>query len=347
MARKSPSPRVRLWPPAVVLAVVYALAIGADFVAPYDYFAQNRSLPFAPPARLHFVDPAGNWHLIPFIHPLVERPGSYGEYVEDRSRIYPLRFFLEVPSGQRGFQRWNRRLFGVDEPARLCLLGTDGYGRDQLSRLLYGARISLFAGLLAGGLAVALGLALGAVAGYYGGWIDELLMRGAELCMTLPWLYLLLAVRAFLPLHITPVEAFLLLIAIIGLIGWARPARLIRGVVLSAKERDFVRAARGFGGGDLYLLRRHVLPQTFAVALTQIALLVPQYTLAEVTLSFLGLGVAEPVPSWGNMLATLQQYHVMVSYWWMFFPAVALIGVILSYHHLATVVQKRLGVVTL
>ncbi|MCP4661847.1 MAG: ABC transporter permease, partial [bacterium] len=320
MAPKSASKRGRLWPPAVVLVTVYALAIGADFVAPYDYFAQNRSLPFAPPARLHFVDPAGNWHLIPFIHPLVERPGSYGEYVEDRGRIYPVRFFT----------RGSRRLFGVEEPARICLLGTDGYGRDQLSRLLYGARISLFAGLLAGGLAVALGLGLGAVAGYFGGWIDELLMRAAELCMTLPWLYLLLAVRAFLPLHITPEQAFLLLIAIIGLIGWARPARLIRGVVLSARERDFVHAARGFGAGHLYLLRRHVLPQTFAVALTQLALLIPQYTLAEVTLSFLGLGVAEPMPSWGNMLATLQQYHVMVSYWWMFFPALALIGVILS-----------------
>ncbi len=337
MASKSASTRGRLWPAAVVLVTVYALAIGADFVAPYDYFAQNRSLPFAPPTRLHLVDPAGNWHLIPFIHPLVDRPGHYGEYVEDRDRIVAVRVF---PAG-------TGRLFGVEESARICLLGTDGYGRDQLSRLLYGARISLFAGLLAGGLAVVLGLGLGAVAGYYGGWIDELVMRTAELGMSLPWLYLLLAVRAFLPLHVTPQEAFLLLIAIIGLIGWARPARLIRGVVLSARERDFVRAARGFGAGDLYLLRRHVLPQTFPVVLTQLALLVPQYTLTEVTLSFLGLGVAEPMPSWGNMLATLQQYHVMVSYWWMFIPAAALIAVVLSYHQLATVLQKRLGVVTL
>ena len=136
----------------------------------------------------------------------------------------------------------------------------------------------------------------------------------------------------FLPLHISPVQAFVLLIAVIGLVGWAHaPARLVRGIVLSAKERGYVTASWGFGASDFYLLRRHILPQTRGVLLTQAALLIPQYILAEVTLSFLGLGVGEPYPSWGSMLANLQQYHVLVSYWWMFFPGLALIPIFVSY----------------
>ena len=133
----------------------------------------------------------------------------------------------------------------------------------------------------------------------------------------------------------------LLLVAVIGVLGWPRTALLVRGVVLSERERDYVHAARGFGASELYLLRRHVLPRSFSVVATQLTLLVPQYILAEVTLSFLGLGVGEPAPSWGNLLAVLQQYHVLVSYGWMFAPAVALFAVVLAFQLLADAVQKR------
>jgi peptide/nickel transport system permease protein len=227
----------------------------------------------------------------------------------------------------------------VDEPARLFLLGTDGYGRDQLSRLLYGGRLSLLAGLLATALSLGLGVMLGALAGFYGGWVDEVLMRATELFLALPWLYLLFAIRAFLPLEISAEQAFLLLIAVVGVVGWARPARLVRGVVLSARQRPFVQVARGFGASDFYLLRRHVLPQAFSVILTQAALLAPQYVLAEVALSYLGLGVGEPTPSWGNMLAALQQYHVLASYYWMFLPGLAMVPLFLGYHLLAEAVR--------
>jgi len=150
-------------------------------------------------------------------------------------------------------------------------------------------------------------------------------MRVAELFVALPWLYLLLALRAFLPLSVSPLRAFFLIIVVVGAVGWARPARLVRGVVLSAKERDYVRAARGFGAKNNYLLQRHILPQTASVILTQAAILVPQFVLAEMTLSFLGLGVPEPVASWGSLLASLQQYSVLVSYWWMYMPALAIV----------------------
>src|SRR2546429_5045307 len=219
--------------------------------------------------------------------------------------------------------------------------GSDAYGRDSLWGFLYGGRVSVFAGLVGAGLTVLLGLCVGAAAGYYGGWRDDLLMRLAELFLALPWLYLLFALRAFLPLAVGPLEAFFLIVAVLGAVGWARLARLVRGVVLSAKERDFVRAARGFGATDGYLLRRHILPATSSVLLTQAAILVPQFILAEMTLSFLGLGVPEPVPSWGNLLSSLQQYSVLVSYWWMYLPALIMLPFFLGYLGLGSELQER------
>jgi peptide/nickel transport system permease protein len=166
-------------------------------------------------------------------------------------------------------------------------------------------------------------------------------MRLAELFLALPWLYLLFALRAFLPLAVSPLQAFFLIIAVLGAVGWARPARLVRGVVLSAKERDFVRAARGFGATSVYLLRRHILPEASSVLLTQAAILVPQFVLAEMTLSFLGLGVPEPVPSWGNLLSSLQQYSVLVSYWWMYLPAIIMMPFFLGYLGLGSELHEQ------
>jgi len=320
--------RSKIWLATGLLALLHGAVLAAGFVAPYDFAAQDRDLPYAPPSRLHFVDAQGKFHLRPFVYRWMEQPEGSGNYVADTSRAYDVHFLVGSRSGAR-------RLFGVNEPARIFLLGTDAYGRDQLSRLLYGGRISLLAGLLAAALTLGVGLLAGAIAGYCAGWLDGIIMRGAELFLALPWLYLLFAIRAFLPLHISPAQAFFLLVSVIGLVGWARPARLVRGVVLSAKERTYVLAARSFGGSDFYLLRRHILPQTLGVLLTQAAILIPQFILAEVTLSFLGLGVGEPVPSWGNMLATLQQYSVLASYWWMFLPGLALVPVFWMYHKLA------------
>ncbi len=285
-----------------LLLAAHAAVLFAPWIAPYDPALQNRDRPYQPPSELR----------------LWPRPSV----VED-GRAYAVRFFSQ---GQ---------LFAVDEPARLFLLGTDAFGRDQFSRLLHGGRISLGAGLLATAITLLLGSFAGALAGYYGGWTDDLLMRLAELFLALPWLYLLLGVRAFLPLSLEPAQAFLLLVAVIGLVGWARPARLVRGVVLSARERGYVIAARGFGASDFHLLRRHILPETAGMVLTQATLLAPRYVLAEVTLSFLGLGVGEPAPSWGNMLAAAQQYAVLVSYWWMLLPGVALVPVFTGYFLLA------------
>jgi peptide/nickel transport system permease protein len=326
----------------IVLLAAHLVVLSAGFVAPYDYSTQNRAFPYVSPTRIHFADTNGNWHWRPFVYRLMEGE-SFGSYAEDTSSSYPLRFFVTgEPYRLMGLVPMKTRLFGVEGDAHIFLMGTDGLGRDQFSRLLYGGRISLFAGLLAAALSLIWATVFGTVAGYYGKWVDEGIMRLAELFVALPWLYLLFAVRAFLPLHMAPSATFLLLVAVIGLVGWARPARLVRGIVLSARERNFVLAAANFGASDFYLLRRHILPQTWGVVLTQAALLAPLYILAEVTLSFVGLGVGEPTPSWGNLLASLQQYYVLDSYWWMLLPAVTLVPIFLAYFSLASALHERL-----
>jgi peptide/nickel transport system permease protein len=340
--------RRKLWGSLILLAAFHCLILFAGFFAPYDFATQNRDLTFAPPTHLHFVDEQGKFHARPFVYGLKSEPANPGAYVADPNERHPLRFFVQ---GSRyrfaGLFEAHLHFFGVEGPDPMFLMGSDAYGRDQFSRFLYGGQISLLAGLLAATLSVALGIVLGALSGFYGGWIDAALMRGGELFLALPWLYLLFAVRAAMPLRIAEWQVFLLLITVIGLIGWARPARLIRSVVLSAKERNFVLAARGLGASDLYLLRRHVLPQTYGVVLTQMTLLIPQYVLAEVTLSFLGLGVGEPMPSWGTLLATLQHYYVISSYWWMFLPTLLLIPLFLAYYTAADALQERLKSVPL
>lgn len=324
----------------IVLGVLHGVIACAGFFAPYDPLEQDREHPYAPPMRLHLTDTQGHFHLRPFFYPFRVREGSVDQYDEDITRATPLNFFSDRSAYRLlGLVPCRLHLFGTTGE-RVFLVGTDAFGRDQLSRILYGGQVSLLAGLLGAGVTLLFGLGIGAAAGYYGGWRDEVLMRLSELFLALPWLYLLLGLRAFLPLAVSPLEAFLLIVIVIGLVGWARPARLIRGVVLSVKERDFVRAARGFGAPDGYLLLRHILPETSSVLLTQAAILVPQYVLAEMTLSFLGLGVPQPLASWGNLLASLQQYSVLVSYWWMYLPAAAIVPFFLGYFGLSSALQE-------
>jgi peptide/nickel transport system permease protein len=323
----------------LALAALHLALLFTGFLAPCDPIAQDRDLPYAPPTRLHFRDTSGR-HLRPFVYAL--QPGPDG-YMEDRSQSFPVRLMVrENKYKLLGLVPLDWHLFGVDQPGKIALLGTDEFGRDEFSRVLYGGQISVAAGILATIVALTAGATFGVVAGYYGWIVEESLMGATELFLCLPWLYFLLGVRAFLPLHLSATRTFFLLTAVIGLIGWARPARLVRGIVLTARTRNYVLAAKGFGGSDFYLMRRHILPEVMSVLVAQAALLVPRYIAAEVTLSFFGLGVNEPTASWGNMLSVLQRYSVLVSYQWLLAPAVALVITSVIYGLLADALLSRL-----
>jgi len=321
---------------SLVFAVAHCAILFAGFFAPYSPVAQHREYAYAPPTRLHFVDARG-LHIRPFIYRSIPTRGEGFQYRDDHNSEYPVHFLARTSDGIH--------FVAVDAPANLFLMGSDGYGRDIFSRVLFGGRVSLLAAAVATLLSLLTGVALGGAAGHFGGVIDVVIMRGSELVLALPWIYLLLAIRAALPLHLDPTRTLILLAAVIGVMGWARPARLIRGAVLSARERPFVTAARGFGASEWYLLRRHVLPQTFGIIATQAVILTPQFIAAEATLSFLGLGIGEPVPSWGNMLSAFQQFQTVSSYWWLASPLVALVGISLTYFVLADALhQAKAGI---
>jgi len=316
---------------AIGVAAVYLVVLSAPFVAPYDPTAQHREHPLAPPTGIHFVDRDGHFHLRPFV---------LASGADGTARTSPVQFFTRR-SGASGDAPASLRLFAVDPPGDIFLFGTDTLGRDQLSRLLYGGRISLGAGLLAAALALSVGLLAGCVAGFFGGWIDTAVMGASDIFMALPWLYLLLAIRAALPLAVDPGRALLAIVLVIGIAGWARPARIVRGVVLSVRQRDFVAAAAASGASPARVLRSHVVPEAFSVALTQASILIPQYTLAEITLSFFGIGIGEPTPSWGTMIGAMLRQELGVAHWWLAAPAAALIGVSLLYHGTADALHRR------
>ena len=291
---------------------MHVAVLAAGFLGPYDPTEQNRALSLQPPMKIHFADDRGRLHARPLV-------------TAADGRRYPLRFFVAGARYRCLGLTSRTHLFGIDPPFRVFLLGSDEFGRDQLSRALWGGQISLATGWLAALLALGLGLGLGTIAGFFGGWRDMIVMRGADLFLALPWLYLLLSFREFLPLSLIPWTAALAIAVVIGIIAWARPARLVRGVVLSAKERDYVYAARGFGASSWRLISRHCLPETYGLMATQAALLVPQFILAEVTLSFVGLGVGDPAVSWGNLLSPIRQLSIIASAWWMLLPALVVV----------------------
>ncbi len=207
----------------------------------------------------------------------------------------------------------------------LNILGTDNDARDVFSRLVYGGRISLSIGLVGILISFPLGLMVGGISGYFGGWVDTVLMRLVEVIMTIPSIYLLVALGVILPVELSSAERFLLIILIISFIGWAGLARVIRGEVLSLKERTFVQASRSMGGRSLHIITRHILPQTATYVIISATLAIPGYIVAEAVLSLIGLGIQPPDPSWGNMLSAGTNASVLVLYPWLVWPPAALI----------------------
>ena len=320
---------------ALLLGLFYLLAAAAPFVAPYAPDEMDRGRFYHPPQRPHWRDAAGRLHARPFV--CATRPGPDAlEYREDPSRPLPLRFLVRgAPYRLLGLVPCDRHLFGVDAPERVNLLGTDPAGRDVLSRLLFGARVSLTVGLVGIAISFALGLLLGGLAGYLGGWADTLLMRASELLLCIPGLYLIIALRGLFPPGLPSHHVYLGIVAILALIGWAGLARVIRGMVLTIRETDYVAAAEALGMGRLRVLVRHVLPNTLSYVVVAATLAVPGYILGEVVLSFLGVGIQEPAASWGNMLQQARSLTVLTDFPWLLYaPGMAVFLTVMAFNFL-------------
>ena len=314
-----------------LLVVLYTVALFAPFLAPYAESDIDRDRFFHPPTPLRFVDEQGQWRG-PFVYGT--RAGADQSYEVDRSQRYPLRLF---PRGARyrllGLVPTDRHLFGVDRPGRIFLLGADDTGRDVWTRLLYGSQVSLTVGLVGIAISFSLGLLLGGVSGYFGGWVDTLIMRSTELLLSIPGLYLIVALRGVFPLDLPSQQTYLAIVAILSFIGWASLARVIRGMVLSLRQAEYVLAAQAMGASSLRVIVRHILPNTLSFTIVAATVAVPGYILGEVFLSFLGVGVQPPAASWGNMLIAARSERVLTSFPWMLLaPGVAILLTVMAFN---------------
>jgi peptide/nickel transport system permease protein len=291
---------------------------------------------YHPPTPLHWVDAGGKLHLWPFVHPTHITDQRRFTYTEDQSIAMPIHLFVKAsPYRLLGVLPMDRHLFGVRDPGRVFLLGADDQGRDVFTRLLFGAQISLTVGLVGIAISFTLGLLLGGISGYFGGWVDNVIMRCTELLLSIPGLYLLIALRAIFPANLTSQQIYLGIVAILAFIGWATLARVVRGMVLSIRRQEYVAAAEALGMSRLRVIARHILPNTMSFVIVAATISIPGYILGEVVLSFIGLGVQEPSASWGNMLKQAQNLRVLTSFPWMLFaPGVAIFVTVLAFNFL-------------
>ncbi len=313
----------------MILCVLYALALFAGFVAPYRYDLLDKERSFHPPTRLGFDG----------VHPAVQRyrkvsePATYQPIAGEFKR---LRFFL---SGEEyklfGLLPCRIHLFGTGDPeSPIFLLGADQFGRDVLSRVLYGSQISLSIGLIGISLSFSLGMLVGGLSGYIGGLTDTLTMRLCELIMSIPGLYLIMALRSVFPASLSSTWVYVLIIVILSFIRWASSARVIRGMALSIRERQFVLAAEALGQRRLKIVTRHILPGTFSYVIVAATLSVPYYILGEVVMSYLNVGIQEPEASWGLMLNAAQNYQYLQDYPWLLAPGGAIFLTVLAFNFL-------------
>lgn len=321
---------------AIVLLSFYLIVTFAEFVAPYSPYDQQLDGSLLPPTQIFWRNQQGQFigpHVYPTTQGTVDMNTGERELRIDRSKPAPIRLFVRG-SDYKLFSLipGNIHLFGTAGDANLNLLGTDDQARDQLSRLVYGGRISLFIGLIGIVISYPIGMIVGGISGYFGGITDSVLMRIVEVLMTLPTIYLLITLAGMLPEWGSTLR-FVMIVLITSFVSWAGLARVIRGQVLSLKEQSFVQAAKVMGGEPLYIILRHVLPQTATYLIISATLTVPSFILAEAVLSLIGLGIQQPDPSWGNMLSLATNASILVLQPWLVWsPAILIVVTILAFN---------------
>jgi peptide/nickel transport system permease protein len=321
---------------AIFLGILYTMIAFVEFLAPYNLHTRNVDFIHSPPQSVHL------FHDGDFVGPFV-----YGRkmtldmdtlrrvYVDQKDRVEPLRFFCSGdPYKFWGAIETDFHLVCPAKDGQLFLLGSDRLGRDVLSRILYGARISLTIGLLGIVISFTLGIVIGGLAGYHGGVFDLIVQRVIEVLQSIPSIPLWMALAAIMPITWSPMLIYLGITAILGLLDWTGLARAVRSKLLSLREEDYVLAAQLMGANSGRIIGRHLIPGFMSHLIATATMSIPGMILGETALSFLGLGLRPPITSWGILLTEARSVSVIAFYPWLLFPIIPVILVILAFNFL-------------
>ena len=317
-----------------VLAFMYLSVVISEFLAPYALTTRNTDFIYAPPQTINFFHD-GEFQG-PFVYGLkyqLNMTNLKREYQEDKQSIQKIRFFCKSdPYKFWGHVAASTHLFCPSANGTLFLLGTDRLGRDVLSRIIYGTRISLTVGLLGIIFSFIIGITIGGLAGYFGGWVDNLSQRAIEIIRSFPELPLWMALSASLPVTWSPILIYFGITIILGMLDWTGLARAVRSKLLSLREEDFALAAQLMGAKPQRIIARHLLPSFTSHLIASATLSIPSMILGETALSFLGLGLRPPITSWGVLLTEAQNMNAVELYPWIMTPVIPVIIVVLAFN---------------
>jgi peptide/nickel transport system permease protein len=318
-----------------VLLGFYVVALFCEFFAPYAPNQRWVGYINAAPQMIRIIDNDGRLRA-PFVYGLQQdfHPDTWERiYVADPEVIIPLRFFARTePYRIMGIIPASFRFIGFDSSEPVFLLGSDTRGRDLISRIIYGSRVSLSIGLLGVALSLILGLVLGSISGYYGGWVDSVIQRVIETLIAIPSIPLWMGLSAALPANWHPLRVYFGITIILSLLGWTYVARVVRGKFIQMKNEDFVTAAESLGAGRWRVINKHLIPNFMSYVIVAVTLSVPGMILAETSLSFLGLGLRAPVVSWGVLLQDASNFRTIVLYPWLLTPGVFVVIAVLAFN---------------